>query len=204
MEDSCKTKSPAVHRQNGGRQGGPGGKVRARFLGSFFAAWQRMNIKKPTRSARAEGSQYERTAAQREKNQAKQNHLPVCFPQFPHPFPQSLFFPFSMWNTRFILTLISTKTPCCAFSYHCLQFYSQHEEKGVNKNQKSQVINRKRRQKFPHVSLFQLFFELFLALFDTFVDKLTGHFVFPHFVPFKRAGFSTGKRKKKIEKSVGG
>jgi hypothetical protein len=109
-----------------------------------------------------------------------------------------------MWNTRFILTLISAKTPCCAFAYHCLQFYSQHEEKGVNERQKDQVINRSSRQKFPQVALFQRFFELFLALSDTFVDKLTGHFVFPHFVPFKRAGFSTGKRCKGMKKNVDG
>jgi hypothetical protein len=51
MEDACKTKNPAVHCQNGGMPGVPRGNALARFLGSFFAAWQRMNIKSNPRSA---------------------------------------------------------------------------------------------------------------------------------------------------------
>jgi hypothetical protein len=41
-------------------QGGPQGFVRARFLGSFFAARQRMNIQNLHSSARGEAAQYER------------------------------------------------------------------------------------------------------------------------------------------------
>ena len=51
MEDAFKTKNPAVHCQKGGVPGVPRGNALARFLGSFFAAWQRMNIKSNPRSA---------------------------------------------------------------------------------------------------------------------------------------------------------
>ena len=36
MEDLFQSNSPAVHRQNGGTQGGPGGNVRASFLSPFL------------------------------------------------------------------------------------------------------------------------------------------------------------------------
>ena len=64
LPDSCLHKHPdaATPRRMpcGKAAGGPGGNVRARFLGSFFAARQRMNIKKTTRLARDEGAQYDR------------------------------------------------------------------------------------------------------------------------------------------------
>jgi len=60
MEELAKTKIPAVHRWNGGRSGFQRQQPLARFLGSFFAARQRMNIEKPIRSARDMVAQYER------------------------------------------------------------------------------------------------------------------------------------------------
>ena len=51
MEDACKSKIPAVHRRNGGRQGGLGGNVQVSFLAT---SWEtpRSSIKKAIRSAR--------------------------------------------------------------------------------------------------------------------------------------------------------
>jgi hypothetical protein len=52
--------SPLSALKSGNAKGGPGGNIRARFLGSFFAARQRMNIRNRYSSARDEIAQYER------------------------------------------------------------------------------------------------------------------------------------------------
>jgi len=69
MEDFCQSKTPAVHRQNGGRQGGLGGNVQVSFLAT---SWEtpRSSIKKAIRSARDTVAQYERMATHKAKNLA--------------------------------------------------------------------------------------------------------------------------------------